>query len=353
MTSIANKFWPQQGEWSVLGLAGLVPIAMSIGLWLAGSWRVEVHQVDRVLQLKFDVMAVAAVMMTGAGLLFLTAALAGYAASRHLDPPLETPEPLTTAIQSRLETSLDAISTMFEAAGVANDRYGAELAKIDVRVRSSTKPAQVLEAIRSLVEENERMQSEVNDLKGALDVAHSQVKKLRVELDGTKEETLLDDLTRLRNRRWFDANLSKEIETARTKGLPLSLAFLDIDHFKRINDTFGHSSGDVILTSLGQVLRENVKGRDTPVRYGGEEFVLVLPRTKLAGAKTLTEQIRKDFEKRYWVHKLTGRPIGVVTASFGVAQLRDNETAEMLIERADANLYAAKQSGRNRIVGTT
>lgn len=163
----------------------------------------------------------------------------------------------------------------------------------------------------------------------------------------------MDDLTRLRNRRWFDANLSKEIETARTKGLPLSLAFLDIDHFKRINDTFGHSSGDVILTSLGQVLRENVKGRDTPVRYGGEEFVLVLPRTKLAGAKTLTEQIRKDFEKRYWVHKLTGRPIGVVTASFGVAQLRDNETAEMLIERADANLYAAKQSGRNRIVGTT
>jgi diguanylate cyclase len=354
MTNITDKVWPHAGEWPVaLALAGMLPVVMSLGLWLAGLWRVEVHHFDRVLQLNFDVLAVPAMAMAGAGLLILTAAFAGYAGSRVVNAPLEAPESSSTAIQSKLETSMDAVCAMFEAAGIANDRYGAELAKINVRVQSSTKPAQVLEAIRSLVQENERMQSEVNDLKGALDNAHSQVKELRVELKGTKEETFLDDLTKLRNRRWFDANLSKEIETAKTKGLPLCLALLDIDHFKSINDRFGHTSGDIILTWFGQVLRANVKGRDTPARYGGEEFALVLPHTKLEGAKHLTEQIRKELERRPWVHRLTGRPIGIVTASFGVAQLRDGETADVLIERADANLYAAKHSGRNCVVGTT
>ncbi|MGQ7329842.1 GGDEF domain-containing protein, partial [Streptococcus suis] len=87
-----------------------------------------------------------------------------------------------------------------------------------------------------------------------------------------KEETQIDGLTKLRNRRWLDAHLHKQIGTAQLTGTHLCLAMLDVDHFKRVNDKFGHVSGDAILSWFGEVLRLNVKGRDTPVRYGGEEF---------------------------------------------------------------------------------
>jgi diguanylate cyclase len=121
----------------------------------------------------------------------------------------------------------------------------------------------------------------------------------------------------------------------------------DVDHFKRINDTFGHAVGDEILRRFGELLSKNIKGRDTATRYGGEEFVVLLPHTKIDGACFLGEQIRSELENKKWMHHKTGQPIGKVTASFGIAQLRDGEEPDALIDRADAKLYEAKAAGRN------
>jgi diguanylate cyclase len=127
----------------------------------------------------------------------------------------------------------------------------------------------------------------------------------------------------------------------------------DIDHFKRFNDTWGHQTGDQVLRLVANCLSENVKGRDTAARYGGEEFVVILRQTALDGAAKLADQIRGNVENKKLVKKSTGDILGTITISIGVAQLRADDTPELLIQRADRALYRAKNTGRNRVVPET
>lgn len=152
-----------------------------------------------------------------------------------------------------------------------------------------------------------------------------------------------DRLTGLPNRRQLDQVLRREIATARRDGTPFSLLILDIDHFKRINDEFGHLVGDQVLEGVGRWLSERVRGRDVPGRWGGEEFLLILPGTDLRGGVQAAQSLRTAFAQRH--HAEVGR----CTASLGVASYRPNDDVDSLIERADRGLYAAKSGGRNRI----
>jgi diguanylate cyclase len=158
---------------------------------------------------------------------------------------------------------------------------------------------------------------------------------------------MLDAVTHLKNRHWLEANLPREVKTASEFNEPLCVIMADVDHFKKINDTFGHAVGDEILRRFGELLSKNIKGRDTAVRFGGEEFVVVLPHTQIEGADNLGEQIRNELQSKKWMHHKTGKPIGTVTASFGIAQLRPGDGPDSLLERADAKLYEAKAAGRN------
>ena len=130
----------------------------------------------------------------------------------------------------------------------------------------------------------------------------------------------------------------------------MCLVMGDIDRFKGINDTFGHQIGDEILKMFAKLLSSNVKGRDTVARFGGEEFAIILPETKLADAEHLTESIRIQLEGKELAVNNSGAPIGKITASFGIAQLGERDDADTLIQRADARLYEAKCAGRNRVV---
>jgi diguanylate cyclase len=162
---------------------------------------------------------------------------------------------------------------------------------------------------------------------------------------------MLDAVTSLKNRHWLEIHLPREVQAAVEANETLSLIMADVDHFKRINDSFGHAVGDEILRRFAELLSKNIKGRDTAARYGGEEFIVVLPQTKLEGAKNLGEQIRGALEGKKWMHHKTGQPIGKVTASFGIAELRPGEDCDGLVDRADAKLYEAKAAGRNRVLG--
>jgi diguanylate cyclase (GGDEF)-like protein len=153
-----------------------------------------------------------------------------------------------------------------------------------------------------------------------------------------------DGLTALYNRRHLDESLQKELDRAHRYHLPLSVLMFDIDHFKKFNDTYGHEQGDRVLQAVARTLRGALRNQDAPCRYGGEEFVAILPNTSKAGAYSLAERLRKDVE-RMVVDGLK------VTISIGVSEYPEFDVTEQhkLIEAADAVMYVAKRSGRNRV----
>ncbi len=155
-----------------------------------------------------------------------------------------------------------------------------------------------------------------------------------------------DALTGLRNRQAFDAILARQVERARRHGRPLSIVMIDLDHFKEINDAHGHKAGDEILVRTARFLTRNVRRSDTVARWGGEEFMIVSPRTAVEGARWQAEKIRRVLAESA---SLNLAKVRGVTASFGVASMRREETIEELLRRVDAALYRAKESGRNRV----
>jgi two-component system, cell cycle response regulator len=157
----------------------------------------------------------------------------------------------------------------------------------------------------------------------------------------------IDMLTGLRNRRAFQQHIAVEISRSSRYGLPLGLLLLDVDHFKHINDGHGHAGGDRVLSALGALLREQLRTPDIPARWGGEEFVVALPNTDLAGAGLAAERLRAAVQSASIRH---GNVPIAVTISIGVSALEGNDSLEALTERADQAMYAAKVKGRNCVV---
>ena len=163
-----------------------------------------------------------------------------------------------------------------------------------------------------------------------------------------KELSFTDGLTGLYNHRYLEMYLGEAKGESQQDSQPLSLIMLDLDHFKRYNDTYGHPAGDIILRELGQLLRRNTRRGDLVARYGGEEFIIVLPTTGKAQALSQAERVRKEVEDHSF--RVDGGPRTKVTISAGVASFSEDDLdGESLVEKADRALYQAKREGRNRI----
>ncbi len=163
-----------------------------------------------------------------------------------------------------------------------------------------------------------------------------------------KHQSIVDPLTGLFNRRYMDETLSRELSRAARKSMPLSCVMLDVDHFKKINDTFGHEAGDAVLHSIAQRLKANVREGDLVCRFGGEELVLIMPECGKQDAFERAEKIRAALNAFDVVHG--DKRIGRVSASFGVASFpQDGKDAQGLLEAADQAMYDAKNKGRNRV----
>ena len=166
--------------------------------------------------------------------------------------------------------------------------------------------------------------------------------------DTLRNLSIRDALTGLFNRRYLEESLEREIYRAGRKGLPMGVVMIDIDHFKQFNDTFGHDAGDAVLHEMGALLHRHVRSSDIACRYGGEEFMLILPEASLEVACQRAGRLREAVEQIQMQHGL--RALGVITLSFGVAVFPDHgPTAETLLRAADKALYQAKAEGRNRI----
>ena len=171
-----------------------------------------------------------------------------------------------------------------------------------------------------------------------------QRKKADQKISLLSDQAITDTLTKLKNRRAFSATLPVEIERAKRYGRNLSLAMLDLDHFKLINDTFGHDKGDIVLRGLAYELHSNIRQSDHPFRLGGDEFAIIFTETDLVQASTICEKIRN-------IHEQLAIQIGNdrITLSIGLATLRSDDEINTLVKRADAALYHAKNNGRNKV----
>ncbi|WNS42390.1 sensor domain-containing diguanylate cyclase [Paenibacillus sp. MMS20-IR301] len=192
---------------------------------------------------------------------------------------------------------------------------------------------QALAKLKQLHTEIEQKQSELLELNAIL-----------VELSTT------DKLTGLRNRRYFQEVLTEHIKRSDESGEPFSLLILDIDHFKRVNDTLGHPMGDHVLEQMGSLLSYHSREQDIAARYGGEEFVLLLPGINAPESIMIAENIRHEIEHAVWDTEII-RVMGGITASLGVATFTgaDPEPEASLLHKADQALYASKEQGRNRV----
>ncbi|MGE0230994.1 MAG: GGDEF domain-containing protein [Flavobacteriaceae bacterium] len=203
--------------------------------------------------------------------------------------------------------------------------------------------------LSSIIDATREMETQNGQLEKQLRESQAHISELQQTLESIRFESLTDQLTGLANRKRFDEALLTALNAAEETGKPMCLILGDVDHFKKFNDTYGHQTGDQVLRLVAATLRNNVKGQDTAARYGGEEFGIVLPRTELDAAFNLADQIREVIKAKELIKRSTGESLGRVTMSFGVAVYRPDDTPESIIERADAALYTAKRTGRDRV----
>jgi len=210
-----------------------------------------------------------------------------------------------------------------------------------------------IQDIRSVVDEiiveTKKIGRSGKNAQEKLQEATDELEVLKEEFEHAKAAALVDFLTGVANRKAFDGAIKGSAEQAASASEPLSLLMIDIDHFKRFNDEYGHIVGDEVLRLVAKKIKENVRGRDFVARYGGEEFAVILPGTQIGGARTVAENIRSSFSEGKLKRVKTSEYLGTITISIGAAQFRPGESLEGFVDRSDQALYAAKEAGRNRV----
>ena len=287
---------------------------------------------------------------------------------------------------ARVAGEIEQVKAMIEAAEGSASHYSANLTDVSRRLGT----VQDRDGVRAIVERLVLATKQMETSNGKLQ------DQLQVMWEVVRTESLTDALTSLGNRKFFDAALERSVAECHADNEPLSLLLADVDHFKQINDTFGHVVGDRVLRFVASTLKDTITGKDIAARYGGKEFAVIMPRTPLRAAVDVAEQLRLAVKKAELVRRSTGEKqscltisigvaalhartspqamieaadvrravmtkelmksstgehLGRVTISVGVAALQPHDSAQSLIERADNCLYAAKRSGRNCVIG--
>lgn len=253
-------------------------------------------------------------------------------------------------VGSRVMDEIEQVMAMVDAAVGSASNYSESLAGVSQQLVNAGDREGLRTIVESLVQTAKEMEIVNQRLEANLNASKQEINQLQENLEVVRTESLTDPLTTLANRKYFDETLAKAIADAEASNAPVSLLMTDIDHFKTFNDTFGHLTGDQVLRLVALSVKQNVKGQDTAARYGGEEFAVVLPNTVLRSAVTVAEHIRRAVMAKELMKRSTGENLGHVTISIGVSTLRSGDDSQLLISRADACLYAAKRSGRNRVI---
>lgn len=244
-----------------------------------------------------------------------------------------------------LQELLDTITSV----NTSTEKYGESLEQYGTRLEDKIELFELQQLIQSLLADTQYMQKSYGRLKRKLEASTKEVVLLRKKLQSAQKEAETDPLTGLLNRKGFKLAMKRAFKEIALSNEPIWLLLLDIDHFKDVNDTYGHAFGDAVLKAVATTLQRSVKGQDTVARFGGEEFTIILPNTPRKGAQQVAENIRLTIEKGKIARHGSNEPVGHITISIGVAEFRAGESIEELIERTDAALYQSKNNGRNRV----
>lgn len=255
-----------------------------------------------------------------------------------------------STLKSLMTSFIDRLGEITESTGEYHQKIEAYSKKIG-KSNNITELSHLLEDImqdtRIIQASALRSHEELVGTRKQVDEAQAKIQKLEQELNQVSELVQQDQLTGALNRRGMDAAFEREATRADRSHHPLSVALLDIDNFKRLNDTLGHQAGDQALVHLSSVIKETLRPSDSVARYGGEEFVIVLPEIGLEEAAATVERLQRELTKKFFLHE---NDRVLVTFSAGVAQRAPEESQEDVIGRADKAMYEAKKTGKNRVV---
>ena len=248
-----------------------------------------------------------------------------------------------------LDRELSSVADAISRAHKSQTAYGQTLDKAASSLDAAGDGDALKTIVGGLTTATRRIQRENETLEQKLDVSTREVAHLREHLEQVRRDAMTDALTNLANRKAFDEHLAAAREHVEATGESMVLAVLDVDHFKRFNDTWGHQTGDQVLRYVASVIGRFGQTPRIAARYGGEEFAIIFPGESPAQVQTALEAIRKEIASRSLRRRSTNDELGAVTISAGFAVHRAGDPAATLLERADAALYASKRAGRNRV----
>lgn len=226
--------------------------------------------------------------------------------------------------------------------------FGANLQSYGESLKQDLNPAMLETLIGNMAGDTDKMRGSMQNLKDELATSKQEVEKLHQQLESARGEALIDPLTGIFNRRGFEIEAQKSFSDKAILDKGLCLLMVDIDHFKKVNDTYGHLFGDKVITAIAAALKSKVKGQDAVARLGGEEFAVLLPETGLTGAQVVAESIRKSIETGKIRRHDSQEPIGGITISIGISVYASGVKLIEMLDQADKALYVSKESGRNK-----
>ena len=261
----------------------------------------------------------------------------------------QTEEDVLAELMDETKDQLDRIAEHVESSGGDARLYKQALDGSSRSLENGLDPDTHRALLTKMAAATQAMIDKTSQLEDQLVSSSKEILSLRRDLEKARSESRTDPLTGLPNRKAFNAYLEAQTARALADRKPLTLCFLDIDHFKNFNDRWGHALGDEVLRLVAQSMEHFFHGLGFAARYGGEEFVIVLPGKDLEAAGDIAEQFRDFIGSRTIRSKQRNEDVGKITLSLGVSQMRRDDSLESFIDRADTALYAAKQGGRNQV----
>jgi diguanylate cyclase len=249
----------------------------------------------------------------------------------------------------KLSQELASVAKAISSAQQSSAAYGETLAEVGQELAHGGETPSLTRIVETLTTATRKVQHENKSLEEQLKDSTAEVARLRTHLEQVRRDATTDGLTNLANRKAFDDELDRAVAEAAETGQALTLAVLDIDHFKNFNDTWGHQTGDQVLRYVASVLARVAVAPRFAARYGGEEFGMIFPAETAGSAERVLEEIRREVCSRTLKRRSTNEDLGTVSVSVGLAEGRPGESAHDLMERADGALYVSKRTGRNRV----
>ena len=257
---------------------------------------------------------------------------------------LESFETISNRFQNVINTTSSSLTDTYNKAGESNDSFQKKTALLAAAAPNTDYQAvlkEIIEETQSLAATSQAMQDKLNE-------ANQEMEQLRAELAQARRVAITDGLTGLLNRRAFDDALAEVIETSPAQNTYLTM--LDIDHFKSVNDTYGHTIGDNVIKFVAALMKKYAEKHHYVARYGGEEMAIIMPNTSKEKAMEISEAIRSTMEVSRLKRKDTSQTLDKITISIGISELQVGDDSESFIVRAYKALYKAKEFGRNRVI---